>query len=111
MSILFFIVAFIACCATGAAGAWVMRRHINRDQNVAESEDPRDTKIRDLLAQMKVARDTVEREKSAAKNATEHLELAHNNYFQTLKRLGNMLESSYASQSNKLGFDPLGRFH
>jgi predicted flap endonuclease-1-like 5' DNA nuclease len=100
MSILFFVVAFIACCATGAAGAWVMRRHINRDQSVAESEDPRDTKIRDLLAQMKVARDTVEREKSAAKNATEHLELAHERIVELTGKLRSLDDKCVTTQSS-----------
>jgi len=87
MSILFFLLTFIACCATGAGGAWGMRWYIERSRQIAEHEDPRDTEIRELLAQIKVARNSVLREQQVAKQATEHQDLAHERITELVRRV------------------------
>ena len=77
MSILFFILAFLACIGTAAGGAWTMRWYIERGRDVSEHEDPRDSQIRDLQAQVRMMKKDTTRNQTSAKDAAEHVELAH----------------------------------
>lgn len=97
MSILLFVLAFIACCAAGAGGAWGMRWYLGRSQRVTEREDPRDTKIRDLLARMKVARDGVLRVQKDAKDSAEHLDLAHERIVDLAARVATLSQQCEAT--------------
>lgn len=63
--------------ASAAGGAWGMRYYIRRKRVIAEAEDPRDTQIRDLLARVKVATDTADRERAATETATSQLGNSH----------------------------------
>jgi len=77
MSILFYILAFLACIATAAGGAWGMRRFMERARVVPDREDPRDTKIRGLLAQSRMAKNDMQKNREIATAAQEHVKLAH----------------------------------
>jgi len=77
MSILLFILAFLACIATAAGGAWGMRWFMERNRVVPDREDPRDTKIRGLLAQMRMAKNDMLRNRDIATESQEHVKLAH----------------------------------
>jgi predicted flap endonuclease-1-like 5' DNA nuclease len=77
MSILFYVLAFLACIGTAAGGAWAMRWHMERTREVPDHEDPRDTKIRELLAQTRLAQNDMRRNRQAAEASQEHVQLAH----------------------------------
>jgi len=87
MSILYFVLAFIASGVTCAAGAYGMRVCIERNREIAEREDPRDTRVRDMQATLQVVRADTVKNKSKADEATSHLELAH-------ARIDELLEQS-----------------
>lgn len=55
MSILFVLLALLGCVISALAGAWFARWHMRRTEIIAESEDIRDTQIRELLAEVKVS--------------------------------------------------------
>lgn len=93
MTILYYVIAFIACLASGAAGAWGMRLYDERKRIIAEREDPRDTQIRDLQASMKIAKEDVVKARTKELEANEHLDIAH-------KRIEELLERS-ASANEK----------
>jgi predicted flap endonuclease-1-like 5' DNA nuclease len=77
MSILFYVLTFLACIVTAAGGAWAMRWHIERSRDVSEREDPRDSQIRDLLAQVSMMKNDMARNQKSAEEATEHVDMAH----------------------------------
>ena len=96
MSTLFVISAFTACIVTGAAGAFGMRFYSERCRVIAEREDPRDTKIRDLQATIKLAnKDLILKRTGASENA-EHLKFAHVRIDELLDRISK-LKDKYAS--------------
>jgi len=102
MSILFYIMAFLACIATAAGGAWGMRWFMERRQTVSDQEDPRDTQIRDLLAQSRMAKNDVLRNREVATEAQEHVQLAHERIeelAQRVTRATNRAESAEADLS------------
>jgi len=86
MSILFYVLAFLACVATAAAGAWAMRLYIEKNRVVPDTEDPRDAQIRDLLAQVRMAKNDMARKQKIATEAEEHLRLAHERIEELLAR-------------------------
>lgn len=77
MSILFYVLAFLACVITAAGGAWLMRWHIQRNTSAVVQEDPRDTEIRNLMAQVRLAKTDKERSKKGSQEAEEQLKQAH----------------------------------
>ena len=77
-----------------------MRWYIERSRQIAENEDPRDTKIRDLLAQMKVARISVLREQKNAQDAAEHLNLAHDRITDVTRRVAGLSEQATVAEAN-----------
>jgi predicted flap endonuclease-1-like 5' DNA nuclease len=87
MSILFYILAFLACIGTAAGGAWTMRWYIERGRDVSEREDPRDSQIRDLLAQVRMMKNDMARNQATAKDATEHVDLAHERIHDLTRRM------------------------
>jgi hypothetical protein len=96
MSTLLVISAFIACIVSGAAGAFGMRFYIERRRVIAEREDPRDTKIRDLQATLKLAKKDLILKRTGASENTEHLKLAHARIDELLDRISK-LKDKYAS--------------
>jgi hypothetical protein len=77
MSTLFVFLAFFACIATGFVGAFGMRFYIERNRIIAEREDPRDTKIRDLQATVKLTNKDLALTRTNATDMSEHLKFAH----------------------------------
>lgn len=77
MSILFYVLAFLACVATAAGGAWLMRWHIQRTRDVSVREDPRDSQIRNLQAQINLLKKDSARTQSGTAAAEDHIRLAH----------------------------------
>jgi len=96
MSTQFVILAFAACVVTGVAGAFGMRFYIERRRVIAEREDPRDTKIRDLQATVKLAHKDLTLKRSSAGEKAEHLKLAHARIDELLDRISK-LKDKYAS--------------
>jgi predicted flap endonuclease-1-like 5' DNA nuclease len=86
MSILYFLLAFIASGVTCAAGAYGMRFYMERNREIAEREDPRDTRIRDVQATLQVFRADAIKYKTTADEATSHLLLAHTRIDELLER-------------------------
>lgn len=77
MSILFYVLAFLACVATAAGGAWVMRWHIQRTRDVSVHEDPRDSQIRNMQAQIKLLKKDMSRYQAGTEAAEDHVRMAH----------------------------------
>jgi len=96
MSTLFVILALAACFVTGVAGAFGMRFYIERCRVIAEREDPRDTKIRDLQATIKLAKKDLNLKRSSADENAEHLKFAHARIDELMDRIGK-LKDKYAS--------------
>ncbi len=90
MSILSVIITLLACVISGAAGAFATRFVIERNREIAEREDPRDTQIRDLQAKVKLARTDVKRDRRQSAEAVEHLQLAHDRIRELLDRLASL---------------------
>jgi len=104
MSILYFFLVLLACAACGIGGAFAMRFNIERKREIAEREDPRDTKIRDLQAKVRLAGNDMARHRSEAKSATEHVEFAHSRIVELLDRIKG-LENSLQNQEAVQGVD------
>ena len=103
MSILYFLLAAVACVVSGFVGAFVARFRIECQREIAEQEDPRDTKIRDLQARVKLIGNDMRRNRENAAAATEHVELAHERIIELLaqiEKLKHSLESQEALQDN-----------
>lgn len=77
MSILVYVLAFLACVATAAGGAWLMRWHLERTRDVSVHEDPRDSQIRNMQAQIKLLKKDTARNQSGTAAAEDHIRLAH----------------------------------
>lgn len=84
MTILAFILTLFACAVSVLAGAYGMRFVIERNREIAEQEDPRDTQIRNLQAQIRLAASDQTRDRATAVSATEHVELAHDRIIKLL---------------------------
>jgi hypothetical protein len=69
MSTLFVLLALFACAGAATGGAWLTRWRIRRHQEIADSEDLRDTQIRELLAEVKVRSQDAVLAKQAAETA------------------------------------------
>ncbi len=69
MSTLFVLLALFACAGAAAGGAWLTHWRIRRHQEIADSEDLRDTQIRELLAEVKVRSQDAVLAKQAAETA------------------------------------------
>ncbi len=100
MSILFSVLAFLACIGTAAGGAWTMRWHIERGRNVSEREDPRDSQIRDLLAQVRMMKNDMARNQAAANDATEHVDLAHERIHDLTRRMIKLANLTASTESD-----------
>ncbi len=100
MSILFYVLAFLACVATAAAGAWGMRWHIEKTREVPNQEDPRDSQIRDLLAQVRMAKNDMVRSRTIAEDAEEHLKLAHERIDELLARSAKLSERAQSAEAD-----------
>jgi len=96
MSTLFVILTPAAFIATGVAGAFGMRLFMERNRVIAEREDPRDTKIRDLQATVKLTQKDLTLKRSSAGEKTEHLKFAHTRIDELLDRISK-LKDKYAS--------------
>ena len=99
MSTLFVILALGACIATGIAGAFGMRFYIARNRMIAEREDPRDTKIRDLQASIKLANKDLALKRTSTDESTEHLKLAHTRIDELLHRINKHKEKVATCQT------------
>ena len=103
MSILYIFLALLACIISGIAGAFSARFNIERKREIAEQEDPRDTKIRDLQAKIKLIGDDMKRDRAHAISATEHVKLAHDRIIELLdetNKLKRGLENQGALKDN-----------
>jgi len=96
MSTLFVILAPAAFIVTGVAGAFGMRLYMERNRVIAEREDPRDTKIRDLQATIKLTRKDLTLKRTNGEETAEHLKLAHTRIDELLDRISK-LKDKYAS--------------
>lgn len=77
MTILAFILTLFACAVSMLVGAYGMRFINERNREMAEQEDPRDTQIRNLQAQIRLAASDQTHDRATATSATEHIALAH----------------------------------
>jgi len=103
MSILYFFLALFACVISSIAGAFIARFKIERQREIAEQEDPRDTKIRDLQAKIKLIGDDMQRDRANATAATEHVKLAHDRIIELLDETSKLkcsLENQEALKDN-----------
>lgn len=100
MSILFYVLAFLACIATAAAGAWAMRWLMERNREVPDHEDPRDVQIRDLLAQTTMAKNEMARKQKLAGDAEEHLQLAHERIDELLARIAKLSSRAESAEAD-----------
>lgn len=73
MSILFVLLALCCCAISALAGAWFSRWRIRRAEVIAESEDIRDTQIRELLAEVKVLSKDAKGAETAGAEAAERI--------------------------------------
>lgn len=99
MSILFYVLGFLACVITAAGGAWGMRWYIERHRKVPDREDPRDSQIRNLLAQARMAKNDMARNQQTATEATEHLRLAHERIEELAGRITRLAAQAEAAES------------
>lgn len=73
MSILFVLLALAGCVISAVSGAALARWRIRRAETIAESEDIRDTQIRELLAEVKVSNQNAKRAAAEASDAGERI--------------------------------------
>jgi predicted flap endonuclease-1-like 5' DNA nuclease len=90
MSTLFVISALGACSLSAVAGAIGMRFYVERRRVIAEREDPRNTKIRDLQATVKLAQKDLELKRTSVSEQAEHLKMAHARIDELLDRIGKL---------------------
>lgn len=103
MSILYFILALTACAVSGVISAFGMRFVIERNREIAEQEDPRDTQIRDLQAKLRLSGVDSAHNRTQAASATEHVDLAHkriNDLLDEAKTLKRSLDNQEALHDN-----------
>lgn len=77
MLIVWIVLALTACVLSGVGTALFMRARFQRERLVAEIEDPRDSHIRELLAAVKVARESTARATARQDESSEELTQAH----------------------------------
>ena len=99
MSILYFILALLACAISGVTGAFGMRFFIERNREIADQEDPRDTKIRDLQAKINLTAKETVANRASATSAKEHVELAHDRIIELLNELQSIKSSVKAQET------------
>jgi len=99
MTILYFILTLFACAISALAGAFGTRFVIERNREIAEREDPRDTQIRGLQAQIKLAANERTQNSLAAASATEHVQLAHDRIDKLLAEIESLKSSSQNQES------------
>ena len=104
MSILYFILTLFFCAISVLAGAYGMRFVSERNREIAEYEDPRDTRIRDLQAQIKMAADDRAKSRATAGSATEHVQFAHDRIIELLDEMKELKKDSQ-SQTGQLNDD------
>ena len=73
MSILFVMLALLGCVVSALGGAWIARWRMRRAETIAESEDIRDTQIRELLAEVKVSNRDAKRVAAESREAGERI--------------------------------------
>jgi chromosome segregation ATPase len=73
MSFLFVLLALSGCTISAFGGAWFARWRMRRAEVVAESEDIRDTQIRELLAEVKVLGKAAKGAEAAGAEAAEKI--------------------------------------
>jgi chromosome segregation ATPase len=73
MSILFVLLALSGCMMSAFGGAWFTRWRMQRAETIAESEDIRDTQIRELLAEVKVRSKDAKRAEAEAREVGERI--------------------------------------
>jgi len=100
MSILFYVLAFLACIATAAGGACGMRWFMERGRALPDQEDPRDTKIRGLLAQMRMAKNDMQRNQTLATDAQEHVQLAHERIEELAARVAKLTNRAESAEAD-----------
>jgi predicted flap endonuclease-1-like 5' DNA nuclease len=101
MSIQYISLALLACFVSGIVGAFSARFKGERKRQITEQEDPRDTKIRDLQARIKLIDDDIKRDRASAKEATEHVALAHERIIKLLDEAKNLKHSLESQESLK----------
>ena len=92
-----FSLALIACAISAFGGVFYQRFLQERNREIAEREDPRDTQIRDLQAKIKLINDDMRRDRKTAAEAEEHVRLAHERIVELLEQrdtLNRSLETS-----------------
>jgi len=99
MAILYFILALFACIASGVGGAYAMRFVTERNREIAEQEDPRDTKIRDLQAKVRLTDKDMVQNRAKSESATEHLKLAHDRINELLDEIQDLKNSLQNQES------------
>lgn len=99
MSILYFILALFACAVSAGAGAFAMRFVTERNREIAEQEDPRDTQIRGLQAQVRLAANEQKHNSSRATSSTEHVALAHDRIEQLLDEVRNLRNGAQSQEA------------
>lgn len=100
MTVLNFVLAFVACLVTGVAGAVGMRWHMQRLRTATRNEDPRDTQIRDLLAGMKIAKEDVVKARTKELEFKEHVDMAHMRIKELQERLDAANNKYYTCNEN-----------
>jgi len=106
MSFLYFILALFACAFSAVSGAFGMRFIIERKREIAEREDPRDTRIRDLQAKIRLAANEQSHNRTTAASATEHVKLAHERIvtlLDAIQDLKNTVQSQDALRTDSQG--------
>lgn len=104
MSIISFSLALIACALSAFGGVFYQRFVHERNREIAEREDPRDTQIRDLQAKIKLINDDMRRDRQAAAEAEDHVRLAHERIVELVEQrntLNRSLESQASLQDDK----------
>jgi len=72
MSTPYLVLTVLACIAAFIGGGFAMRRHMQQRNTVSDQEDPRDSQIRELLAELRVARADLARCTMSISRAEEH---------------------------------------
>ena len=87
MSIVFYLLALAACIVSALIGAFVMRVLQERKREIFEQEDPRDTQIRELQAQISLITKDTKRDRQTALESKEHVDLAHERIVELTRRI------------------------
>ena len=102
MVILYFILALFACALSAVIGAFGMRFIIERNREIAEQEDSRDTQIRELQTKIRLGANEQKQNRATAASATEHVQFAHDRITGLLGEVQN-LKNSLQTQKDLRG--------